>query len=106
MDWHKPLPEIALLKPKTVTVCDCHNIESIMSGKPATEKDGEQFTYPEEKITYKVAFTSPDGEVGLLSTSGKSMDIFNAGFDRAFRDKPFGPNEVLYFGCHDVRAFR
>jgi len=41
-----------------------------------------------------------------VSTSGKSMDIFNCGFDRAFRDKPYGRNETLYFGCHDYNAFK
>jgi hypothetical protein len=100
VDWHRPMPEITRLKPKTVIVCDCDDVESIMSGKPASEKTGERFEYPEEQITYKVAFTSPDGNVALFSTSGASMDIFNAGFDRAFRDLPFGQSEVLYFGCH------
>jgi hypothetical protein len=106
LDWRKPMPEIQLLRPKTVTVCDCDDFESIISGKPASEKDGERFEFPKEQITYKVAFTSPDGEVALFSTGGKSTDIFGAGFDRAFRDRPFGPNEVLYFGCHDAQAFR
>ena len=100
------MPEIKLVKPKTVTVCDCDYFESMISGKPASEKDGDRFEFPEEQRTYKVAFTSPDGEVALFSTSGRSMDIFNSGFDRAFRDKPFGPNEVLYFGCHEANAFR
>jgi hypothetical protein len=58
------------------------------------------------RITYKVAFTSPDGQVALFSTSGHSMDIFKAGLDRAFRDKPFSPKEVQYFGCHEPGGFR
>ncbi len=102
LDWHRPSPAVTLLKPKTVTVCDCDDPDP----RPASRRSGERFEFPEEQITYKVAFTSPDGEVALFSTSGRSMDIFNAGFDRAFRDKPFGPNEVLYFGCHDPRAFK
>ena len=105
IEWHRPTPEITLLKPKTVTVCDCDDFESIVSGKPASEKNGEKFACPETQITYKAAFTSPDGNVALFSTSGQSMDIFNAGFDGVFREKPFGPNEVLYFGCHEERAF-
>ena len=65
LQLHKASPEIKLLKPKTVTVCDCDDSES-----------GGRFEYPEEIVAYKVAFTSPDGEVALFSISGKSTDIF------------------------------
>ena len=104
LDWYRPLPEITLLKPRTVTVCDCDHPEG--SSKPASRRSGERFEYLEEQTTYKVAFTSPDGAVALFFKTGHSMDIFNAGFDRAFRYRPFGPNEVLYFGCHEERAFQ
>jgi hypothetical protein len=102
LDWHKPMREIKLLKPKTITVCDC---DDPAFGTPPIDRNGERFKYDMQEIAYKVAFTSPDGEVALFSTSGKSMDIFNANFDRAFRDTPWGPNEVLYFGCHDKNSF-
>ena len=81
LDVHKPLPEIKLLKPKTITGCDCDDFQSIISGKPASEKDGQKFEFEPQEITYRVAFTSPDGKVALSSTKGASMDIFNAGFD-------------------------
>src|SRR6267378_2708212 len=94
VDWPEPTPEIKLLKPKTITLCDCNG----------PEEDQERFEFDAQEVAYRAAFTSPDGEVALFSTSGKSMDIFNCGFDRAFRDKPYGRNETLYFGCHDYNA--
>ncbi|MEA2417458.1 MAG: hypothetical protein QOI58_4115 [Thermoanaerobaculia bacterium] len=96
INWHSPQPEIKLLKPKCVTVCDCDGPGSGL---------GDEFTTGPEKISYRCAFRSEDGEVALFSTSGKSMDIFK-GFDHAYRKNPYARNEVLTFGCHDENAWK
>jgi hypothetical protein len=96
INWHRPAPEIKLLKPKSVTVCDCEDPGSSI---------GDKFATGAEEISYRCAFRSEDGEVALFSTSGKSIDIFK-GFDHAYRKTPYGRNEVLTFGCHDEKAWK
>lgn len=93
IDWHKPMPTIRLLKPKSITVCDCDY------------PDTETFENDKDEIEYKCAFRSVDNEVALFSTTGKSMDIFN-GFSYQWQKEPWHPDTVFEFNCHDARAFK
>jgi len=90
LDWHDPQPEIRLVKPKTITQCDCN---------PAGI---EEFPSDEDIITYKCAFRSIDGRVALFSTTGESMRfLVDGGFIHHFQKEPWHKGTVLYFGCHD-----
>jgi hypothetical protein len=89
-----PAPTITLVKPKTITVCDCD------------EPDISNHDFAASQITYQCVFKSIDGKVALYSQSGDSMAIFESGFDHVWRDKPWGKHEVLYFGCQDYGAWQ
>lgn len=93
IDWHAPEKEIKLLKPRTVTICDCDLDKK------------EIFDSGPEELVYRCAFRSEDGDVALFSTTGKSRDIFGE-FIHAFKDHPYGRNETLTFGCHDEKGFK
>lgn len=85
------LPVIKLLKPHTLTVCDCND-------------DDEHFPKPPENIEYKICFTSVDRKVVLYSTTGKSDDVFKW-FIQSIRFKPYNRHERLIFNCHDPKAW-
>ena len=85
------LPVIKLLKPHTLTVCDCRD-------------DDEHFASPVGRIEYKICFESVDGKLALYSTAGKSDDVFKW-FTSAVRFKPYNRHERLIFNCHDPKAW-
>jgi hypothetical protein len=94
IEWREPQPTIRLLKPKTVTLCDCDpNISE------------ERFESLAEQLEYKLAFIAIDRKVALYSVSGDSLKVFDSFIHRHYA-KPFGSDTVLEFGCHDERAWR
>lgn len=97
VDLSNPAPPIKLIKPKTITICDCDEPGSMQ---------GEHFNFDSSEISYRCAFKSIDGNVALYSQSGESAAIFDSGFAHVWREKPWGRDEVLYFGCHDFHAWQ
>jgi len=94
IDMPNPSPTIKLIKPKTITVCDCD------------EPDLSRFEYDSAEITYQCAFKSLDGNVALFSQKGDSLSLFDSGFGHVWREKPWNKDETLYFGCHDYHSWK
>jgi len=102
LDVQKPIPEIKLLKPTTITVCDCDNPSFL----PPSKKEGERFDFEPQEITYRVCFTSVDGNVALFSRTGESTSIFDGSFAQVWNEKPWSQATTLYFNCYDRNAFQ
>lgn len=97
--WHKgsvhefPIanPEIYLIKPQRVTICDC-------SGEPI-EHDFEK-----EKAVYKLAAVDIQRECALYSVNGDLFDPLTKARDWTVKD-PMAKPRPIYFGCRDERAW-
>ena len=66
---------------------------------------GEHFDFDRSEITDHSAVKFVDRKVALCSTTGESIEIFDSGFDRVWKQKPWESNEVLYCG-HEPRVWQ
>lgn len=82
---------VSLLKPPTITYCDC------------SPEYPETFAVPNYRVDYKLLFVSVDRKTALYSQSGKSEDVLGW-FAQASREHPYKVRETLVFGCHDPKA--
>jgi len=89
-------PSINLYRPRVVTTCECSPNDYYESAPTSAAFD-----------TLKLAFRSIDGETALYSTDGSSRPITNRGWvaPRDGRAMFYKPNDLLYVGCRDHRAW-
>ena len=98
--WHSgsvheipaPLPTFRLIKPRSVTVCDCDDIS-------------DRRTETEDSIKeYRLASVSNDREVALYTEKGDLFDPLTRGRTWIVKDRSVAPRTPIYY-CYDERAF-